>query len=219
LDESIEAFFRGPSLPLPKGKVSGLYRLRFAIQEAAKLSCKKQDRDHDSGAVLWLAAMGVLTGIDLLSQLREGKEEHGGKYFKNFASKFIVDSSCKSEKHGKILYALRNALHHTFSLYDKHGNSPASRFVLSQSHGPLIERVREDATDGSVWYRVNIRKLQRHFESGVCKLKEELLKRDASAKRLFVDGLENKGWVHIDPTVKDGDAHMLYHNRGTTSSA
>jgi len=156
-DEAL--FFENPAFYRPPpGDFGILYLLRRDIN---------QSLEHK---ILWLGAMGIMTGIDLLAKFWAGKDNSSGggvsKRFDPFVGRYF---DCPvSDK--PLIYDLRNSLLHSFGLHavDPKGNIKYCFQLQATPLKPLIEP--GDAGK----YRIDVIALHKHFETAVEKYRSDL---------------------------------------------
>jgi len=118
--------------------------------------------------VIWVKAMVIMTGIDLLAQiLANSDKNHGGdKRFQTFVETYVLPKAGKKQikaKKSRALYDLRNALLHSFALSNSSttGKTTTMFRVAYNDEDPLVELPRtgtkppstesfgQDAIDGA----------------------------------------------------------------------
>ena len=220
--EQIERFFLHPLRELPSGLVSVLYRVRVAIRQAIDASLVEPNPGEDRGAVLWLAAIGALTGIDLLAKLDAGRDKSSRRDFSRFVERYFCRDNVDQSTKAKVLYQLRCAMIHSFALRSDDGENRSYRFVLSQDRSQLVDKVDSATTQGFEEWRVDLRQLCEHFERAVEAFQKEVLTRSPEKKEAFVKLLDRFGWVEIvQPpsrrSLPDG-VHIVYRRSACTSA-
>jgi hypothetical protein len=157
-----------------------LHLLRRDIRKA--LGFDPESGERVGLQAYWLAAMGMLAGIDLLAKFAKGDDTLNkvGQRFRDFVhTYFMSDINAGDEE---ILYQLRNALIHSFGLYSekRHRGEVAKvyRFRLRAEEGQLVEKLPDD------YYRLDILTLYELFEKAVSKYQEDL-NRDKGLQKNF----------------------------------
>lgn len=178
LQHEIELFFgrpdRDPDLGNPEG-YGTLHALRRDIRKCIKP--RAMSRNGRDSRVLWLGAIGILVGIDLLGKFLEGNASAGDRAverrFKGFVRRYIsLHEATKGQKdrEAEALYRLRNALLHSYGLACASVSGETSySFTLTARGGCLCgERARHE------WH-VDILSLYERFERGLVAYRDDLL--------------------------------------------
>lgn len=160
-EKKIELFFRDPgrSVSGPPGYISTLYLLRNDMKTMKRVAAKE---------LLWFRAMGVLTGIDLVSKFYSSKTKQIDR-FVDFLSQYVFDSDPPASRQelGEAVYYLRNALLHSFSLHNetRSGSTTYKFEAVFNTSLPLITVL--PAAGRTHKYKVNLAKLETKFQSAL----------------------------------------------------
>jgi hypothetical protein len=171
LEPEIEANVR-PGFIRP---LSVLYMLRRDIK-----SCLESSR------YLFPATMALLAGIDLLGKFYAGDDSRGGvtRRFEGFVSAYFQPLSPGD---AAVIYALRNALLHSFGLYSEGRN-----FMLAERHssGELVVT----APDGTLIIGADT--LYMRFEQAIAQYLAAL-QTDVVLQQNFERMVDRYGFVHM----------------------
>lgn len=176
----VELFFQDPATsPASSGSFGVLFLLRRDVNHCI-------GSDPNSGKALFLAAIGVMTAIDLLAKFSKGDKGKSGPRFRCFVRMYF--ESISSEE-ADTIYQLRNALVHSFGLYSK-SKCRIYHFSLGQARGLLVQELGNDR------YRVDIRTLHDRFETAIEKYRNDLMGDETLQKR-FQEMYSKYGTIHI----------------------
>ena len=167
----IENFFKNPDSE-PSSEGDGiLFHLR---RDLVKLLGVEDQGIRDASFHAMLSLMGVLAGIDYLSQVYSSEDGSRNKFVET------VRELCNiQEENSQAIYQLRCAIIHTISLSTisacnyRRGN----RFIFELTDDDACELIEEQSDNGSeVAYRIGFWKLRKAFLDIVTKL--ETIARD-----------------------------------------
>lgn len=154
----IESFFKNPcSDPSPEGD-GILYHIR---RDLVKLVGAEDQHFRDASPHAMLSLMGILAGIDYLSQVYSA--EKGSR--KRFVE--TVKELCNiTEEDSQAIYQLRCAIIHSIALstISERGYRKEDRFnfdIVDNDACPLIEKLSDNGSD--VAYRIGFWKLRKLF--------------------------------------------------------
>lgn len=117
---------------------------------------------------LWPAAVGIMTGIDLLAKHRYGKETSSRSVFERFLEDYFELEDPKTD--AVVLYQLRSALVHSFSMFaEDPRTSKIYRFHVDPSR--LAALVRDAGNDVFI---VGLWKLHEKFEASIVTYRSDL---------------------------------------------
>jgi len=155
--DDIALFFTDPAVePSPPAKFSILYLLRRDVGHCIS-------ENH----TLWLGAMGILAGVDLLGKFLAGNEQVGvGERFRAFIDKYFKPLAPDD---AQTIYQLRNSLLHSFGLYSKSGQGEYYFNLLSAPlNTGLVQRPAPSQ------YVINLWVLHAKFETAIDRYRADL---------------------------------------------
>lgn len=217
--EMVMLFFEDPSeYFMPPRSYSELYLLRrdvdfcFGINNVNRNGELERLRNGDElkgniqeNKALFIGAMGILAGIDLLGKFLVGTDNHRkvpvGERFRQFLQRyFYLENSFEdAHVHEEVLYQFRNALLHSFGLYSVDFNKGIIyEFTATSDNSPLIQQTRcymhrrQIEEDGELFqpcmYQIDLYTLYRKFEEAIvryrCDLEKDQQLQD-NFKRMF----------------------------------
>lgn len=161
----------------------------------------------------FLAASGISIGIDILSQVWEGKpqagenninEEHhrSKKRFKQFCKEYLIDKTLDFEVQEHCIWGLRNGLLHDYRPSNQHDNcKPAAKYILTQSG--LAFSKKDDHT-----VIINIRELNKRLLAAKDELFNEVVKEKSKINdRIKI--IEQFGFISIgNYTIADNHTYL-----------
>lgn len=165
-----EFFFRDPNKfqSGPSGFISSLYLLRNDMKTMNRIAPVE---------LIWFKAMGVMTGIDMVSKLSSTGDQKAR--FEHYIKTYLISknaSTANADKWSTALYYLRNSLEHSFALQHESG-SGATHYkfkVTYNNKAPLVSTyavaTRTTASGGTITthtHKVNIKQLEKAFEASV----------------------------------------------------
>lgn len=180
LEEKINLFFLDPKKPRPPRTYGVLHSLRKDISNA-------YGDENKNCRTLFLGAMGIFAGIDLLAKLADGNDDIGkvGKRFHKFLRLYADRTSKKSDR--EIVYQLRNALIHSFGLRSE-SNNKVYQFNMVETGKELIH-IPANETDT---YVINIHILREVFNEAILKY-ETKLRSDSETQHKFEEMYDKYG--------------------------
>lgn len=177
LQPVITRFFRDPNLaPDLSEAQSVLYLLRRDIQ-----GCLAESR------YLFPATMAILAGIDLLAKFHAGEAGPGGvgARFRAFVNAYFAPIATGD---AEAIYALRNALLHSFGLY-----SEGHYFYLVENLG-MVGSVVNRTPDGA--YVIGIRALFQHFDAAIARYQTAVTS-DPERLQAFLRIVTHYGFIEV----------------------
>ncbi len=165
-----------PTLHLLRRDLENLYRKEHFFKSDAE----------DRHKAPYLAAMGILTGIDLMAKFIKSPSRESGAIFKNF----LKTIGKKNDQEAKFMWELRNALHHSYSLRVE------NHYLIIFTTAPYRESTNWYSVEGT--YRVvnfwGLKKqfidlislFQKYLSEGVPEIQEHFVKQYESTGRIFV---------------------------------
>lgn len=171
VQDEINTFFYDPVLELPQQdpiKVSVLYLLRRDISSAIGFDRKNEIFTPEYSS-LFFGLSGIMTGIDLVAKFHNGETKPSGSSarFPSFVEQYFP---FEESSYAKVIYSLRNALIHSFGLYDKN-----IQFLLT-SDGPSPSGAVEALSENT--YKIYGRDLFLSFEFALKRYFDDLLVND-----------------------------------------
>jgi hypothetical protein len=184
----IDFYFKEPPETLKKDEtpflISPLCQLRHDIDYCLGLAENKRDlllralkEDTDKinelfeeTPALYTATMGIFAGIDILAKLCAGNNREGesGKRFKGFTNHYFQ----LNEEQNVLLWEMRNALLHSFSLYFPHKGIEYN-FEPIISGGDIITGVA-NIQDTRYIYWLDVATLYGKFEDAINKYRDDI---------------------------------------------
>lgn len=218
-----EAYFASPSSQR-QVQLSVLYLLRRDAAQLFGFNPNTYDvRENPRPSLyresaLWPAAMVVFSGIDLLAkfdastdeeQMPSGTQENNAwrfssnRRFQTFISRYMNLDQDEAE----MIFQLRNALMHSFSLFARRrrGNGGTFNFVLAQRNGSRLLQWREVGRQRDCI--VYLFELHRRFERAVIdytSIYEERLLSSSAERRIFGELLTRYGFIDVGPPQQFG---------------
>jgi hypothetical protein len=155
---------RGKNLPY---RFSTLYLLIRDIKVCLKLDPNQEtDINFKTYGAEWPGMMTIFSGIDLMGKLLKGNNRDNE--CKTRFIDFLILYFKIEEDDAKIIWALRNALDHSFNLYDRRTN-----FSLVNKRGVALI---SDKTANQIEYKqINVYKLYRKFRKACDLYHKDLL--------------------------------------------
>jgi len=158
-DKNLDFFFKKPEdFPSDDGNYSILHLLRRDVLTCFKVNPNNGEKIEYQA--LWPGVMTIFAGIDLLSKFYVGdySTKNVRAKFKNFVKNFLN----VNENDAEILWQLRNALVHSFSLYSLDKKTKKEYFFSLTQIGDSFILNEENSR-----YRINIGILKEKFEEAV----------------------------------------------------
>ena len=163
--DDIALFFTDPAVePSVPGTFSILYLLRRDVSHCIS-----------GNHTLWLGAMGILAGVDLLEKFLAGSDENGkvGQRFRAFIERYFKPLSPDD---AQAIYQLRNSLLHSFGLYStaRQKGRGIQEYYFTMLCAPLNTGLvqRDPATNQ---YLVNLWILHAKFETAIDRYRADLV--------------------------------------------
>lgn len=173
VEECLECFFWPPARfsewQKEKWPYSTLLLLRRDAAQCLGYNPETHNPDPNREALLWPGLMCVFAGIDLLAKFREGDgPRNSGARFKNYVREHMFPG----QRHEDHVYALRNAIMHSFGLYSEYEDKKY-QFMLTAGELPRLYEVDESRDPVSVHFDIKV--LWYAFEKSIPLCREYLL--------------------------------------------
>ncbi len=171
VEEYLEHFFWPPERVGEWQKnwpCSTLLLLRRDAAQCLGYDPKTHDPDPKLKTLFWPGLMCVFAGIDLLAKFREGDGPRSGARFKNYVREHMFPG----QGHEDRVYALRNAIMHSFGLYSEYEDKKY-QFILTAGELPQLYEVDERRAPVSVHFDIKV--LWYAFEESIPLCREYLL--------------------------------------------
>lgn len=181
----------------PRGQWSVLYLLRREVQDCLFVDLNRPKPLPEGQAAqlvpahrLFAGAMVIFAGIDLLAKFKAGDDARNGarKRFVDFARSYLALTADEAG----VLYTVRNALMHSFGLYDpkKHRNLA----LVQDCQNPDSEAGPVSAEPGT--WELCVRHLYATFVRGI-KAYESALRGDPELQARFGRLFPRYGWLSM----------------------
>jgi len=119
----------------------------------------------------WPATMTIFSGIDLLGKFLSVNDSNYrnavGNRFKGFIKRYFDE--CNNENDSEIIFALRNALDHSFNLY----SSRHYKFSLINNERESL--LLDKTINNEIYKQINVNSLYLNFRHACSKYQEEIL--------------------------------------------
>lgn len=198
-EEAHKAFFLPPcpidSLP-DELKESGcrptLHLLRRDLEHLYKTEAEFYDAEADKHKAPFLACIGIMSGFDMLSQFYAPKDRNNRKRFVAFLTKVAGHK----KRNANLMWDLRNALAHTYSLVLE-GHNPKARITLTTGaqEGYWVTRTYRG---GRRYLTVNFWEFKDAFLKAVASYRDELkIEKRSKLRARFTRRFNSHGYITI----------------------
>lgn len=198
LIDKLDLFFENPNKRLANAGVVDT-NPNFPTLHCKKLSSlcllRKDVRRcfRQSDQILWPGTMAVLAGIDLLAKLHDGNDTNGaiGQRFRNFVNAFMLAGD------GARVWALRNALLHSYGIYFEDATATPARFRLNSTiplptgSPSLFQTPMPNIVD------LNVRELRTCFENSISSYETHIRGSAADQTARFEPMFDKYGWIWL----------------------